>query len=353
MKRIDAYRYTGSMQQLAYVRPCEFMDGRAAGLRAMDIKNAGMHFIVMCDKCLDIASLEYKGLQISFLSKPGLNGRNPFDTHGQEALRSIMGGLFFTCGLENICAPFTGSEEYPMHGRLRTTPAEHICSDACWDGDEYVLSVSGEMREAELFGENMLLRRSIRTVYASNKICICDEFENLAARPEPMMLLYHCNFGYPFLDAGAKLLLPVIDTQPREDWSGEHMKNWMRMEEPAANEREYVFLHKLAGGKNGESFAAIVNTALQIGVRIDFNRAQLPFFAEWKSIASGDYVLGLEPSNACVYGREYYEKQDTLPMLMPGEKKTIKWSFTILDGAAAIEQTRMAAELLSQNTKGN
>ena len=81
---------------------------------------------------MDIASLEYKGMNLNFTSKPGLNGRNPFDTHGEEALRSIMGGLFFTCGLENICAPCTtDGKDYPMHGRMRTTPAEHELTNCC------------------------------------------------------------------------------------------------------------------------------------------------------------------------------------------------------------------------------
>jgi O-antigen/teichoic acid export membrane protein len=79
-----------------------------------------------------------------------------------------MGGLFFTCGLQNICGPCeTDGVEYPMHGRLRTTPAEHLCSDAYWDGEDYVLEVSGEMRESHLFGANLVLRRKIRSVYGS------------------------------------------------------------------------------------------------------------------------------------------------------------------------------------------
>ena len=109
----------------------------------------------MIDKCLDIAEVNWKGYNISFLSKPGLTGRNHYDTHGAEAQRSIMGGMLFTCGLENICAPcLADGKEYPMHGRMRTTPAEHVGADTYWtDGDEpqYIINISGEMREAELF----------------------------------------------------------------------------------------------------------------------------------------------------------------------------------------------------------
>ena len=91
-----------------------------------------MTYQVLADKCLDVSGLSYKGINMTFLSKPGLQGRGHYDTNGDEAIRSIMGGLFFTSGLENICAPCRiDGVDYPMHGRIgprrentcRQTPA--------------------------------------------------------------------------------------------------------------------------------------------------------------------------------------------------------------------------------------
>lgn len=347
MDRQELYRHVGSMQQMAYARNCTIEEGRANGLRAVLVKNADMQFLVMADKSMDIASLEYKGMNLNFTSKPGLNGRNPFDTHGEEALRSIMGGLFFTCGLENICAPCTtDGKDYPMHGRMRTTPAEHVCADAFWQDGEYLLKVSGEMREAELFGENMVLRRTITSAFDSGKISICDRVENQSPRTETMMLLYHCNFGYPFLQSGVRLLIPTKKATPRESWSGEHMDRWNVMDEPSDGEQEYVYIHELAADEDGNTFAAIVNDELGIGVKISFNRKQLPYFMEWKSVASGDYVIGLEPSNSSVYGRKYHEEQNTLHTLAPYGSETVEWSFTILKDASAIQDTEAACKAL-------
>ena len=64
------------------------------------------------------------------------------------------------------------------------------------------------MREGELFGENLVLRRSIETVYGFKTVAIIDEIENQGFRDEPLMLLYHINIGYPLLDAGTELLAP-------------------------------------------------------------------------------------------------------------------------------------------------
>lgn len=347
MDRIEMLKYTGTLQQLAYTRECTVHEGRASGLRAVEVKNGDLRFLVMADKCLDVAALEYKGMTLSFTAKPGLNGRNQFDTHGEEALRSIMGGLFFTCGLQNICGPCeTEGVEYPMHGRIRTTPAEHLCSDAYWDGDDYVLEVKGEMRESHLFGANLVLRRTIRSVYGSGRIEVIDEVENQTAEEADLMLMYHCNFGYPFLRPGTRLVLPSRAVKGREAWSQAHIDCWQTAGKPIDGETEYVFLHELAEDPEGRSFAALVSDELGFGIRLDFDRQVQPYFMEWMSMKSGDYVIGLEPSNSSVYGRKYHEAQGTMHKLAPFAKETYRLSFTVLKDAAAIAQTEADCKTL-------
>ena len=337
----EAYlRHVGSLQQMAYVRQCIVEEGRAANLRCVEVKNDVMRFLVLGDKALDVGQLEYRGRTVSFTSKPGLNGRNSFDTNGLEAQRSIMGGLFFTCGFENICAPREiAGKQYPMHGRIRTTPAEHLCADAFWEDGQYVLQVSGEMREAELFGENLTLRRTIRTVLGSTKITICDEVTNDTPQKAPMMLMYHCNFGFPFLSEGAQLILPSRSVTPRDPMPEETLAAWSRVGAPVDGAPEQVFIHDLAADADGNTFAAIENAAEDLAVVIRFSKKHLPYFMQWKSPSSGDYVIGMEPSNSLVYGREYHEKRGDLPQLQPFASETVEWSFELLEGAA-IENLR-------------
>ena len=187
MNKQTLLRYCGSMEQVASVRPVTYNDGRAAGMQAIQVKNGKLEYTLMQDKCLDISHLSYGGMNLCLLSKPGLQGRNPYDTHGEEAVRSIMGGAMFTCGFENIHGPRTvDGQEYPMHGRMRTTPMEKVSMDAAFRGDDYVLSVSGEGREAALFGQNLVLRRSVQSVYGENTIHITDEIENQAFADEKL-----------------------------------------------------------------------------------------------------------------------------------------------------------------------
>ncbi|MBQ3481492.1 MAG: aldose 1-epimerase family protein [Oscillospiraceae bacterium] len=337
MDKRELLSKTGSLQQLASIRTLSFTEGRAQ-TRAVELVNGPLRFTALADKCLDVAELSYRGVNFSFLSKPGLQGRNNYDTHGQEALRSIMGGLFFTAGLENICAPCTiEGKDYPMHGRIRTTPAEHLCADARWEGEEYVLEVRGEMREAELFGENLVLRRSLRTVFGQKSFTLTDEIENQSFRDEPLMLLYHINIGYPLLDEGTRLFVPTGKVTPREEFSAPHAARWNVMDAPKDNEPEYVFIHEPIPDEEGKMCACVVNDKLSLGLKISWNTENLPYFMEWKSVASGDYVLGLEPANSSVYGRLRHEERGDLHRLAPLAKERNELVFTVLDGQEEID----------------
>lgn len=127
----DLMKKMGSMQQMAYVRQVTFEEGAAAGLRAYEVKAGELAFTVAADKCLDIVEMSYKGVNLNFLSKPGLMNGQRFDSNGFEAQKSIMGGMFFTCGTSNVGRPDLNPDApLPMHGYLRSTPAEHVCADA-------------------------------------------------------------------------------------------------------------------------------------------------------------------------------------------------------------------------------
>lgn len=341
MEKKELYRHVGSMQQLAYIRSLTYHEGRTEGLKALEVKNGKLQFKILADKCMDVGEFSYAGVNLNFLSKPGLQGRNHYDTHGEEALRSIMGGLFFTAGLENICAPCTcGGKDYPMHGRIRTTPAEHLSADARWEDGAYVLRASGEMREAELFGENLVLRRTIETVYGSKTVTLTDVIENEAYRPEPLMLLYHINIGYPLLEEGAELLVPTRGVTPRDEASTGHEGEWNVMDAPKENEPEYVFIHEPVADAKGNVIVAVINEKLGLGLRLTYTAGNLPRFMEWKSTAAGDYVLGLEPSNSSVYGRPYHEAQGSLHHLAPFASETNILTFTVLEGAAELQAVR-------------
>lgn len=355
----------GSMEQLAGVRPIQYQDGRAAGLRGALVWNGPLETMLMLDKCLDPAWLRYKGMNLGILTKPGLQGRNPYDTAGEEAVRSIMGGAMFTCGLGNIHGHRqVDGTEHPTHGRIRTTPAEKTGMDAWFDGDSYRVRVTGEMREARLFGENLVLRRTVECIYgerpkqqpgqsstshknsqaprypAMNAIStarpICqlifhDEIENQAFEPQPLCFLYHCNAGYPLLAPGTRLILPDRTCTPRDADARQGMDTRNLMGEPQAGAPEQVFQHTMAADTQGWTFGAFVNDALGLALAIRWNINQIPLLTQWKSSASGDYAMALEPANCGFGGRAQASR-----ILQPLETHVNEIRFCIYEGAQEI-----------------
>lgn len=335
----------GSMEQLAGVRRIEYQDGRASGLRCALIDNGLIQIPLMLDKCLDPAWIRYKGMNLSFLSKPGLQGRNAYDTAGEEAVYSIMGGAMFTCGLGNVhgCRQVDGVD-YPTHGRIRTTPAEKVGMDAFWDGEEYRIRVSGEMREARLFGENLVLRRTVETVCGSGEICFRDEIENQGAQPQPLCFLYHCNVGYPLLQPGTRLILPEQSCIPRDTAAEGGMADRKQMEAPEDGRPEQVFQYCLAAGRDGETFGAVVNDEKELALCIRWNRGQIPFMTQWKSGASCDYAMALEPTNSDFQGRAGHTQ-----LLEPFATHVNELRFCVVEGKKAIGQLEEEAEDLCRS----
>ena len=333
MDKMSLLRHCGNLEQVAYVRPVTYADGRADGMKAILVKNGKLEFSLLQDKCLDIGPLSYGGINMTLLSKPGLQGRNPYDTHGEESVRSIMGGAMFTCGFENIHGPRTvDGQEYPMHGRMRTTPMEKVGMDACFEGEDYVLSVSGEGREAALFGENLILRRQVRTVYGDNTLYIRDEIENRTFKEDKLCFLYHFNAGFPFLEGGCRVLIPHVECIPRNEDAKKGLGRQFVMDDPVDNAPEQVFLYVPAADDEGNTFAAVVNDRLGLAMCIRWNVKEIPFLTQWKTIASGDYAMALEPCNAGFESREEAHAQ----VLGPMGKHVNSYSLSILEGSEAI-----------------
>ena len=72
---------------------------------------------------------------------------------------------------------------------------------------------------------------------------------------------------------------------------------------------------------NGHVRAGVVNPDLALGIYVRYHQSQMPRFVQWKMMGEGDYVLGLEPSNAWVEGRAQERERGTLPYLEAGGRR--------------------------------
>ena len=336
LTREELLKRVGNVSQLAGVRPFEFRDGKADGIKAFDISNGGgIDLTVLQSKCLDLFNVKYRGINLNFTSKPGLVSPPLSDLYGMgmNFLRSVSGGLLYTCGLSNVgAACHDEGQDHCFHGRIRNIPAEKVSVISRWEDDDYILGVSGQMREAALFNDNLVLHRTIKTSLGSKSFTISDRVENEGYEDQALMIMYHINIGYPLLNEGAELLLPRRDTMPRDDESEKGIKQHDQLTAPVDHFKEQVFYHNVASEPDGSTAAGVINEKLGFGLYIKYNKHQLSNLTHWKSMMSGDYVLGIEPANCLCNGRLDEKQRDTLKRIAPFEAYSFDLEIGILEG---------------------
>ena len=131
---------------------------------------------------------------------------------------------------------------------------------------------------------------------------------------------------------GLRVVMPSIFCSPRDADAKAGEAKWNVMDEPVEHAPEQVFQHELAANHNGNTFAAFVNDELQIGLCIRFEKSAIPYLTQWKSLASGDFAMALEPTNCGFDGRA-----GATEILKPFEKHVNRIRFQILDGEDEIE----------------
>lgn len=326
---------TGNIETFAGISRLDRVGGRADGMRTYEVLNERMRFTVHPDKCMDIGALYYDGKPLFFLAHPGQMGPLWF-CEGENSPRSISAGMMFTCGLNNVgpSQVMPNGRTLPQHGYIRNAPASLDGARCFWDGDDYYMELTAEVREGELFGENLVLRRRITTKLGSSSISIQDEIENEGCKDEPLMLMYHCNAGFPLLDADSRLVLDASETLCRDDVAKEGLEKeeLKAFGEPVTGYPEQVFYHRLSS-KDGRCSAAVTNPRLELGLEISFDNKELPYLIHWKCRDAGNYVTGLEPSNCHPEGVFRERENGTLRILHPGEKAVTSLSFTVYSGA--------------------
>lgn len=288
----------GNIKQIAGINESVLIGGRCGGLRVAEFYNAsGLRFTLLPDRCLDIYELSYKGVNLSFQTKNGPGGAAFASPFPQEFPDQWPGGMLSTCGLDNVGAGYDNGAIYPMHGRIMNLPAEQYGTKAYWQGDDYYLEAHGEIHQARLCGRHLSLKRNVETSLNARALRLNDTITNYEPDEEPVMLLYHFNFGYPLLDECSKVYTSQAGVTPRNELSTD-AKNMMP---PVDGRGEELYFYK---ADTKRAWGALINPELQLGAYIAFDTENLPFFIEWKNMRSHDYVLAIEPCNCTTFGRQ-------------------------------------------------
>ncbi len=340
-------RRIGGLEQVAGVRLVTLGDGAERGVRVLEFRTgSGFEFDVIVDRAFDIGRCEINGKALGWQSGVGYKGPWFAEQTDLGWLRTWGGGLLTTCGLDHALffaedtaeqyhyAP-KAHENFGLHGRASNTPAKLTGYGHRWDGDTCVLYAEGEVLQASMFGEHLILRRRIEAVVGEAKFTIHDEVENVGWDPTPHMLLYHVNIGFPVVDEGAEIVVPTRSITPRGEYAAEGYRT-LDAPEPAYFER--VFEHDPIAERGGTVPVGIVNRERGIGAYEVFNLNQLPFHFVWRMLGEGSYVVGIEPSTNRTGGRLDARERGELIIMKPGDVRNYDLELGALVGADEIDQ---------------
>jgi hypothetical protein len=350
----ELMRRMGDISQIAGVKSYQLKDGNEKGVEAVDFRTGtGFNFTVLPGRGMDISYADYNGQPLCWRSSTGDINSAYYEPEGLGWLRGFYGGLLVTCGMTYAGAPCNDEDhELGLHGRVSYTPAKNVWTDGQWEGNEYVMWTQGKVRETAVFGENVMLTRKIWAKLGESKLYIHDVVENLGFETIPHMYLYHINGGFPAVDEDSMLISPTKEAIPRDADAEVDAENYYKFDAPTPGFKERVYYHDMIPDSDGYVYAALVNKKIDdgrgFGFYIKYLKSQLPRFIEWKMNGEGTYVVGMEPSNCFVEGRDKDRERGILQFLEPGEKREYTLEIGVLASIGMIEDLEELIEELTQ-----
>ncbi len=222
------------------------------------------------------------------------------------------------CGLESNGAPEfneQGRLRFGLHGRIANKPAHQV--ELSVNGDTGKITLRGIVDEIRFHFFKLRMFTTITTTVGQPSLEVSDTIENLSASPTDIQMLYHINYGAPWLDPGAELLAPIKAVAPRDDHAAKNIGDWRRYAEPVPGTVEQVYFLQLQADQQQNTRVLLKNADQTRGVGVHFNVGQLPCFSVWKNTtAEADgFVTGLEPGTNYPNSRSFETAQGrTIPL---------------------------------------
>lgn len=328
----------GSIRQLAGIEPIVLQEGKAAGVKAFDVRNGRLRFHVLADRGMDIGQVECEGVPFAWISPVGYAASAYYEPDGNGWLRNFAGGLLTTCGLTQTGeACQDGEEKLGLHGRISNLPATQVSHRERWDGDVYRLSVSGVVTQSSLYGEYVELQRAITTEYGSNEILVEDTVTNCGHSASPFMFMYHINLGFPLVDEGAVIVANCTSIRAWEGTPTADLPAYHEVPPPSDTVDEEVLHLDINPSADGNGYVMLANRERGIGFYLKYNTVQFPAFSLWKGIRKGVYCIGFEPANCGLNGRVRERSGRGVASLQPQESSLFSTRFGFLTTAKEID----------------
>ncbi len=326
--------------------------GRREGVDLITVDNGALRFSVVPTRGMGLWKGFFQGSYLGWES-PITDG----PVHPALVNLAAAGGLGWLegfdelmarCGLENNGAPFElkstgadGSESrvsFGLHGRIANIPASFVAVHVDPE-PPHEITVEGHVDETRLFGPQLRLETRYTTVPGSNRLTVHDEIVNLKDQPGEFQLLYHWNFGPPFLDDGARFAAPIRSMAPRDARAQEGIDGHDRYGGPQPGYTEQVYFYDLAVEADaGPTLAMLQSAAGDKAVVLRFRKDQLPAFTLWKNTAGlrDGYVTGLEPGTNYPNPRPFEQARGRVVTLPPGGRYVAETVLEVLSSPGEV-----------------
>lgn len=328
--------------QLGGIETSVLDNGKGKGTRIAWVNTgSGFRYKVVLDRCMDIADAFFGKHNLAWISHAGTVASPNRAGYGREWLDKFGGGLLTTCGLSNV-GPAEDTDNGPVgfHGDITFEPAEIISIiQPNLSDDEPFMSITGLVKETSSFGKHLEMKRTISSVLGEASLTIRDEITNKSNSPLPLMLMYHCNFGYPLVDAGARLCWDG-KWRPRSDSLSDtyifnNTNDFKKCREPLDATEEFngeacAFISPAADSA-GVCRASIINEKINVAVELLFDKQELPYLTNWQHYKRGEYVIGLEPGTNPPMGQSSAKAENELVYLEPNETKRFNLEIVLHD----------------------
>lgn len=336
--RQEILTMVGHVSQLCGVRRSVLTEGRARGVESANIwTGSGLEFSVNLSRGMGLGNFRYNGMPLGWISATGDVAPAFYESSEGGLDRSYAGGLLHMAGLRQVGAPCEDNgEKLGLHGRICNIPAENVQAEGSWDGDEYRIVVRGIIRETSALGENLVMTRRVSTTMGSRTVEIEDRVCNEAHTITPFMILYHTNFGFPLITEGSHLVIPSSEILNAFTGDPVEPEIYGTYQAPSEDAEQCIYFHKTLE-REGWSGYMLVNTDLEIGLRVDYLKKNLPRLIHWRDLRLGHNVVEVGPSNCGCFGRAAEREADTLRFLEPGEVQDFRIRFTVLHGTDELQ----------------
>jgi hypothetical protein len=339
--------------------------GLREGVDIIDVDNGALSFSVVPTRGMGLWRGRYHGLPLGW--RAPLHGP-VHPRHVELASRGGLGWLagfgewLCRCGLTSNGPP--GDDVYTdrsgrarrdvltLHGRVANLPSHHVEVRVSLD-PPHELIVAGQVEESMLFASRLNMTSTFTTVPGSNRVVIHDLVENRGGEPAELQILYHCNIGPPFLEAGSRVVVPIRELAPINARAAEGMDTLDTFGGPQAGFAEQVYCYDLLADNHGKTLAMLYTRTAERGVALRFNRHQLPCFTVWKNTGALEdaYVTGLEPATNFPNPKTFERQQGRVPLLAPGGRWECSWTIEVHDTAPAVAEVLKEIAILQAQAR--